>query len=645
VQFSNAVTFDLTELFAGENPPKAGDDITLLEAGSIEGTSASATVKVVGCPYGYDVMYTSSSIVLKTKTAEENACSSVKIWPVGGNTIYGGTPALRTELAHALAAHGWNVEMTGFRTVNTPRLSTGFAVSKKEWLNHTGVQNLALKTSSTRAGFLEGLETYALAANRPDFTVFACGEIDVADGVADEKILANYKEAVLRIKAALPMTTVIACSIPGASDELNSAIAQWCASEENVEYVSISNDVIADTVAVKEKLLSLATAQGKNNPSTWTPNEVKLGAKNNVPQEYLNGFLHARTFDIPHSTALNQNLSSVKYLYSPILPKNGIVKAGYFIDLVHKSGDHMALWVDMDAPGSTLDDILIPTTFNQKKQMAVTKLHVWSNSRAVTKVPFDDDSVDGFIEFTPGNYSGKTASVAGSIPEPWSGDICGFTDTLSADGSHACFQIMRKFSDPNAFPAGEILFVWNHWGKGDLRQGAIGIGTFADYGNLGYSTSKTLDRTFTYGTGDVQKIDAEGYLVRRIEFWVKYSDDVQNLPAADSVWSGATDNSFSSAGNYLDGEATATTLAHKTILLPEDKSVSFTYPGYNPVVLDTTSFVLDGTALFNDVGGLYLKTLSIEEKGKLVLDPVKFSLRLVSPPSFKSGGRFALPEK
>ena len=58
---------------------------------------------------------------------------------------------------------------------------------------------------------------------------------------------------------------------------------------------------------------------------------------------------------------------------------------------------------------------------------------------------------------------------------------------------------MRKFSDATVFPQGEVLFAYNNWGKGtgDTQPRAIGIGTLADFGNLGYNTTKTFDRTFT----------------------------------------------------------------------------------------------------------------------------------------------------
>ena len=161
----------------------------------------------------------------------------IKIWNVGGTLVYGANGnCYRSSLGVLLAQEGWNVQMTGWRTANASKLCT----ATEAWKRHAGVANLALKTSATRAGLLEGLETYCAAAGEPDFTVFLCGDTDVADGVADEAVFANYTNAVTRIKAALPMTTVLACTIPGASAALNADIAAWCGTEADVEAVDVA---------------------------------------------------------------------------------------------------------------------------------------------------------------------------------------------------------------------------------------------------------------------------------------------------------------------------------------------------------------------------------------------------------------------
>ena len=647
---SGKASFDLT----GAAAPAGDANITLLSAGTILGLEA-ADVEVAGAPAGYEVVVTTKGIFLTKDTSSIVVAPETKIWTLGGSYVYGSTYCFRAPLAQSLSAEGWNVKMTGWRTANANAVCAGVDA----WKHHAGVQNLALKTSATRAGVLEGLETYAAAANEPDFTVFLCGDTDVADGVADVAILANYKEAVTRIKAALPMTTVIACTIPGGSAELNADIASWCGTEADVECVDIASLITASqtqaeceavAAAIKTKLMTLATAAGKNTPSTWTPPAVVLDATNNVPAAYLAGFTRVRTIEPTPTLGYAQNLYAIPYTYAPAMQETGIAKVGYYIELVRKdTGALQALWVDMDAPGSTWADVALPVTHAQRKQKTVTKLHVWSNFGGVKQVAADDDSVEGYIEFNPVNYGGgdRTGDV---LAEPWSGGICGFNDTLDTSGAkgHGCFQLMRKFAEPDGVLPGEMLFVYNRWGDTTANPRAVGMGTLADFGNLGHSSSKTLDWTFTYGadTADVANISGNAYSTIKIEFWVKYDGSTPDRSViADYVWTGATDSTFNTVGNWEKDGTAATSLANASILVPEGASPAFTYIGWDPISLTTTRLLVDGAASFNDVGGFYLSTLDVGATGRLTYDPTKFTFRLLSPPAFASGAKIALAPK
>ncbi|MBQ6140464.1 MAG: hypothetical protein IJI54_04180, partial [Kiritimatiellae bacterium] len=646
-----AVTFDLSDLYSGASAPAAGADVTLLSAGSVTRGSAGSIV-ITGCPYDHYVTFESGSVVLHTVTAAVAALDPIKIWNVGGTFVYGANGnCYRSSLGALLAQEGWNVQMTGWRTANASLLCD----ANDAWKRHAGVQNLALKTSATRAGVLEGLETYAAAANEPDFTVFLCGDIDVADGVADATILANYKEAVTRIKAALPMTTVIACTIPGGSAALNGDIASWCASEADVECVDVSAlitssqteaECAAVAAAIKAKLTTLATANGKNTPSTWVRPAVVLDATNNVPAAYLAGFTRVRAIEPTSTLGYAQNLYTIPYTYAPAMQETGIAKVGYYIELVRKdTGALQALWVDMDAPGSTWADVALPVTHAQRKQQTVTKLHVWSNFGGVRQVAANDDTVEGYIEFNPVNYGGTDRTGADVMAEPWD-NVCGFNDTLTTSGSkgHGCFQLMRKFAEPDGVLPGEILFAYNRWGDTTANPRAVGMGTLADFGNLGHSSSKTLDWTFTYGAdgSDTANISGAAYSHIRIEFWVKYDETPTRADMAKYLWTGATDATFNTVDNWAKDETVATSLANASVLLPEGASQTFTYIGWDPISLASTTFMLDGSATFPTVGGFYLYGLDMGATGRITYDPVKFSLRLVAPPVFASGAKFAL---
>ena len=654
LEIAAAVTFDLTDLYSGASAPAAGADVTLFSAGTLTRTSAGI-VNVVGCPYDNYVTYESGSVVLHTASAAAAELNPIKIWNVGGTYVYGANNnSYRAQLGALLAAEGWKVEMTGWRTSSASIICN----AKDAWKRHAGVVDLALKTSATRAGILEGLETYCAAANYPDFTIFLCGDVDVADGVADATVLANYKAAVTRIKAALPMTTVIACTIPGGSAALTESITNWCATASDVEAVDVSelittaqseSECAAVAAAIKAKLVTLATATGKNTPSSWTPPAVVLDATNNVPAAYLAGFTRVRTIELNQSIGFPQNVYQIPYTYAPAMQETGITNVGYYIELVRKdTGAMRALWVDMDAPGPNWADVALPVTHAQRKQMTVTKLHVWSNSGGVQQVAANDDTVEGYLEFNPVNYGTAERTDDDVIAEPWSGAY-GFNDTLTTSGSsgHACFQIMRKFSEEGAFPAAEILFAFNRWGSSSGRLRGLGMGTLADYGNHGYTTSKALDWTYTYSdtaSADVNNISEGAYSYIRIEFWVKYAEPSTRAGIANYLWTPATEgeSTFATVGNWAKDETVATSLVNASVLLPAGASQSFTYVGWDPISLSTTTLMVDGSATFPTVGGFYLYGLDMGVTGKITFDPVKFSLRFVTPPVFAPGAKIAL---
>ncbi|MBR0066435.1 MAG: hypothetical protein IJQ00_02475, partial [Kiritimatiellae bacterium] len=649
LEIAAAVTFDLTDLYSGASAPAAGADVTLFSAGTLTRASAGI-VNIVGCPYDNYVTYESGSVVLHTASAAVAELNPIKIWNLGGTYVYGANNnSYRAQLGTLLAAEGWKVEMTGWRTSSASIICN----AKDAWKRHAGIVDLALKTSATRAGLLEGLETYCAAANEPDFTVFLCGDADVADGVADAAVFAHYTNAVTRIKAALPMTTVIACTIPGGSAELNESITNWCATASDVEAVDVSSAITSSqteaecaavAAAIKAKLVTLATANGKNTPSTWVRPTVTLGATNNVPAAYLAGFTRVRAIEPTPTLGYANNLYSIPYTYAPAMQETGIAKAGYYVELVRRDTDALqALWVDMDAPGTTWADVALPVTTAQKKRQVVTKLHVWSNFGGVRQVPANDDTVEGFIEFTPLNYSEPDVAVEGSMSDPWT-KTYGFSDTFSTSGNHACFQLMRKFAEADGVLPGEILFAYNGWGSTTAGNRAIGMGTMANYGTAGYVTAMSLDWTFVYGAdgSDVANLSAPAYSLIRIEFWVKYDETPTRASTANYLWTGATDAAFATVGNWAKDETVATSLANANILLPEGASQSFSYIGYDPISLTTTTLMVDGAATFPTVGGFYLYGLDMGATGRITYDPTKFTFRLVNPPTFASGAIIAL---
>lgn len=111
------------------------------------------------------------------------------------------------------------------------------------------------------------------------------------------------------------------------------------------------------------------------------------------------------------------------------------------------------------------------------------------------------------------------------------------------------------------------------------------------------------------------------------------------------TWAGASDSTFASLGNWKRGGVSASTFVNASLLLPAGASQTFSYVGWDPVVLQTSTLLIDGAASFGDVGGFYLKGIGVGASGRIAYDPTKFTFRLAQPPVFASGAKVALDAK
>ncbi|MBR1587567.1 MAG: hypothetical protein IJ658_04495, partial [Kiritimatiellae bacterium] len=365
------------------------------------------------------------------------------------------------------------------------------------------------------------------------------------------------------------------------------------------------------------------------------------GALNNVPAAYTDGFEKLAVLELGQNPYFQQNTGLVPYAWRTDLPKSGVTKAGYYIELVRKdTGEMQAMWIDMDSPGTSFDSFSLPVTVAQRKQQQVTKLHVWSDYGGVKTVPANDDTVTGFIEFCPVNFSQNPANASGASAEYWSG-VFDWNDTLNASGANGfgCFQIFRQFAnnEDGVLPA-EALFVFNRWGNSHTDNSAIGFGTFAD--RKVFASNICLDRTYVYGTDDRANLCTAAYSLMRIEFWAKYTPAASRADYTDGAWTGAADASFTNAANWSAGS-----LAGARLYLPANaQTVTFTYPAAYPVALDPTLYV-DGSYAFSGVGAFNLATLDFGATGRIAFDPTKTSFRLLTAPKFAAGAKIALDAK
>ena len=209
---------------------------------------------------------------------------------------------------------------------------------------------------------------------------------------------------------------------------------------------------------------------------------------------------------------------------------NNIDKVGYFVEYVRDDNHaHKWVWVDMDAFGTTIGDVGLPTANHQQ---VVTKLHVKSNHNGIDEVAANDDSVSGFIEFSPYDYNGNVSGVSGA--PAGNASCCDWNDTLSTSGSYGCMQVHRVFSPAKSAAdrvtrGGQVLFAYNNW-QSSSSTAEFGIGNFSSHFYRGANDAQTLDYTYT---ANAAKMNASAYSVKRIEIWTKSADGEKTTSTTD----------------------------------------------------------------------------------------------------------------
>ena len=249
-------------------------------------------------------------------------------------------------------------------------------------------------------------------------------------------------------------------------------------------------------------------------PILAAPTEAELGAANKPElAAYRNGFTRLCNIQVKKG----QDVNNVVYdNVDAAAASNDLAKVGYFVEFVRADNHaHKWVWVDMDAFGDRdLASIGLP---KRNYQQAVTNLHVCSNHGAIDNVAADDDSVTGWIEFSPYDYV-RTASNA-SAPENY-GDPYDWNDTLSESGSYGCMQVFRVKSPATKEPPGrpQVLFAFNNFQSANNSPADFGIGNFAQHFNCDNSYH-VEDWTFVGKT--LAKMAPSAYSVKTIESWTK----------------------------------------------------------------------------------------------------------------------------
>ena len=144
-------------------------------------------------------------------------------------------------------------------------------------------------------------------------------------------------------------------------------------------------------------------------------------------------------------------------------------------------------------------------------------MHVCSNHGAIDNVAADDDSVTGWIEFSPYNYD--RAASSSTAPANY-GDPFDWNDTLSQSGSYGCMQVFRVMnpSSRNLYERPQLMFAFNNFQSANSNPADFGIGNFAQHFNCN-NTYHTEDWTGVGGT--LAKMSPSAYSVKTIEIWTK----------------------------------------------------------------------------------------------------------------------------
>ena len=530
------------------------------------------TLTTEGLPSGLtaELVYGVKAICLRVYDAAVYAARpKFKIMPYGDSITEGfnlgdSKANYRVLLGQKLAMLGYNVEMVGCYNKIQSRYGTDSffdaidpsgAVATNIWQWHSAKHGATLGvtalTSWQRSALTENVDTISAMAGRPDVVLLLGGINDLSPGFdAPETVFGNWTNVVSRLVKNLPDTKIVVTTTlhagPGRTDSLNTNADNFNALVKSyindmpvawsghVYFVDLCNAVKSAEAGVissdnlhpdwlgddqmAEGWLSVITnlypsAEGVFPSSTPLPSvsssELGAAAKSEL-DDYRDGYKLCRTI-----TPTGNIDTSNPYSATGDGVTNGIEKVAYFVEYVRADNNaHKWVWVDMDAFGDCdLASVGLPAA---SRQQVVTKLHVKSNHNGIDDVAANDDTVSGWIEFSPYDYTGDPSGVEGAPlrhgAATGSYTMFDWDDTLLSSGSMGSMQVFRK-----ATPSGrsaQVLFAYNNW-RSSTKEAEFGVGNFAQHF---WGGVQTLDYTYTKG---LAKMNAAAYSVKTIEIWTK----------------------------------------------------------------------------------------------------------------------------
>ena len=529
------------------------------------------SLDVSGLPEGLsaELVYGAKAIYLRVwNQATQAEMGTLKVWPYGDSITEGfnagGTRAnYRVLLAQKLSMLGFNVEMVGcYDKINgADAIDPAGQVAPDAWKWHSakhGATAGPTTSAAGRANLCENVDTLSAQAGNPDVVLLLAGANDVvpATGLSAAQVVASITNIVAHLAANLPNTKIVVGNqinvesgynsgnynhvvsmIPQVNALLKTYVDNLPEELDGKVFLADLNSYVKsgeygilfdhsgdhlhpdwwghDQMAegwlsiITNKFTATQVFPSATVPAAPAAEELGAAAKSELA-EYRSGYKLCRTIDVASTNAPS--------VVTGDGATESIEKVGYFVEYVRADNNaHRWVWVDMDAFGTTIDAVGLPVASHQQ---VVTNLHVKSNHNGIDDVAATDDSVTGFVEFSPFGYNGNVSGVSGA--PAGNSSCCDWNDTLSTSGSYGCMQVHRVFSPAKSAAdgvtrGGQVLFAYNNW-QSSSSAAEFGIGNFSSHFYRGANDAQTLDYTYT---ANAPKMNASAYSVKRIEIWTK----------------------------------------------------------------------------------------------------------------------------
>ncbi len=552
---------ELAEVYADRT---AGVFDLLTWDGSEEITIPDGLVDIEGAALSQVTYTTSGSLdsqsrvnktytVLKLDLAPSAEKKTITIMPLGdsiteGTNIVGfGNPNYRSFLLAKLAAKGYTVKSTGFRSIKN--MNTAGVFMPEEWSWHNGVSGQRLVSAPSRVGWRDALEATLDASEIPDVITFKIGTNDQGTNV--DQLYAEWVAVMKRIIAARPATKIVVGSIMNINgstwqDGWNAKLK--AAVENNLPGFPANQVYFADLNKANPRrdangtylgtfysegdlhpnwighelnaecwADAIATALAAPDCGTFTPN-TKVGAVNNVGEDYRNGFTHLATFK-PNNAAIAKGTAPVYSYTNTEVAGKTLAKIAYYMELKNtRSGNVRWVWADMEAFGEnkTLAGMGIPTDYTFTGD--ATNLHIDTNDGGIEKIAPTVSGRTAYLQFTQGgliNNQTETGAPTGYFTWDWA-------DKVNDGGSYGAMNLYLRNPTPveggvggtTAFAA-ETLLAFSRYATTDQQ---IGIGNCAIhgaplvYGNI--ATPVNYMETYQF-----ERLDLASYELASIEIW------------------------------------------------------------------------------------------------------------------------------